>query len=277
MTQMTLSPKDIEELIKSCDGMNQGIAAVDEQMRNANERTDGKKPKKIKEEPIPETGWSMDYFRFPAIILSVGKPRSGKTYNTRYMLTHFCKKNPIFKGGLVFTGSRDLNDDYDFLPSKAIINGYDEDILKRYVAKLEAHRKQTGSPPPASFIVFDDLLGKLQGSAFFNNFISIYRHLNITVFINVQYVKNRASNTLLRECIRYAFVWNTASKISLQCIYEVIGQLFDSFEEFKKRFFFATHEKHAACLYIADRDDPDENYYISIAPENFKQYQIDFR
>ena len=288
-TQIKLSPNDIEELIKARDPN-----ATSGQIGNAtsglandgmNERfisgldgeTHKKKPKKIKEEPVPETGWATDYFRFPAIILSVGKPRSGKTYNTRYMLTYFCKTNPIFKGGLVFTGSRDLNDDYDFLPSKAIINGYDEDVLKRYVAKLEAYRKQTGNPPPASFIVFDDLLGKLQGSAFFNSFISIYRHLNITVFINVQYVKNRGSNTLLRECIRYAFVWNTTSKISLQCVYEVIGQLFDSFEDFKEAFFITTHEKHAACLYIADRDDPDQNYYSSIAPADFKQHQIDFK
>ena len=235
-----------------------------------------KKTKKIKEKPISETGWSLDDFRFPACILSVGKPRSGKTYLTRFLLTYFCKTDPVFKGGLVMTGSRDLNDDYDFLPSKAIINGYDEDLLKRHVDKLQAYRKRTGQPPPASFIVFDDLLGKLQGSAFFNNFISIYRHLNITIFINVQYMKTRASNTLLRECVKYAFVFKTTTKISLQCIYEVIGQLFDSFEEFKAHFLKVTSKPHAACLYIADRDNPEENYFEAIAPEHYKQQQIEF-
>ena len=302
---MKISPKDLDDLIKS-QGAAQGAAQGANNANNANEPHDGssgntfnpfnslhdangtnnansapdakrKKVKKVKEKPISETGWSMDDFRFPACILSVGKPKSGKTYNTRFMISYFSKDEPIFKGGLVFTGSRDLNDDYDFLPPKAIINGYDEDILQRYVAKLEAYRKQTGNPPPASFIVFDDLLGKLQGSAFFNNFISIYRHLNITVFINVQYVKNRASNTLLRECIKYAFVWNTTTKNSLQCLYEVIGQLFDSYEEFKRRLLKATHEKHAACLYIADRDDPNQNYFESIAPEDYKQHQIEFK
>lgn len=289
---MELSKAQIAELIKMQQEENakNGSANTSNTLHNdtaanANSHTPNfadpikpkKKPKKVKEEPISETGWSMDDFRFPACILSVGKPKSGKTYNTRFLLTYFCKTKPVFKGGLVMTGSRDLNEDYDFLPEKAIINGYDEELLKRHVAKLEAYRKRTGNPPPASFIVFDDILGRLQGSAFFNNFISIYRHLNITVFINVQYMKTRASNTLLRECIKYAFIFKTTTKISLQCIYEVIGQSFDSFEEFKEIFMKATNEPHAACLYIADRNDKHENYFTSIAPEDYRQQQIEFK
>jgi hypothetical protein len=236
------------------------------------------KTKKQQPEPeLPNEDWDMDYFRFPACILSVGKPKSGKTYNTRFLLTYFSHTKKIFKGGLVFTGSRDLNDDYDFLPVKAIINGYDEDVLKRYVENIEQYRKRTGQAPPASFIVFDDLLGKLTGSNYFNSFVSIYRHLNITIFINVQYMKTKASNTLLRETISYAFIWNTKTKNSIDSIYEVVGQLFDSKEDFKKHFFETTKAKHAAMLYIATRDELQNNYYETIAPENFKKIRIDFK
>lgn len=236
-----------------------------------------KKIKEKKRKETPDEGWDMSFFQFPCCILSLGKSKSGKSYNTSYLLNYFTIEEPVFHGGIVMLGSQGLNEDYDFLPKKCIINGYQEEILQNYVAKLKKYRETHNKPPPASFLVLDDLMGQLNNSQWFQNFISTYRHYNITVFLNVQFLKSRASSTLLREQVSYAFIFNTKTKNTIDALYDCFGQLFNSYEEFKQHFLQTSKERYSCMLYIADRDELEHNYYKYMGPINFKPKKISFK
>lgn len=206
-------------------------------------------------------------FQHPCMILSIGKSKSGKTYNTRFLLDYWLRQKRYFKWGIVFVGSKDLNDDYDFLPNHTIVNGYDEDLLMAYLDKLKKI-KNSGKVLPPSFIVFDDLLGKLQSSKKFDNFVSLFRHYNITVFLNNQFLTNRTSSTIVREQTNYAFLWKTSSRHTIEAIYNWWGGLrFANYNEFKAHFLRATKKRYA-CMLWHSNEEIENNFLSYMSPAN---------
>ncbi len=221
-------------------------------------------------------GWSLDKIEFPTCILSIGKSKRGKSYLTRYLLDYFCVRKPVFKAGIVFVGTKGLNNDWDMMPDKAVITGYSEEKLKMWLAKLMQIKKS--GKEIHTFIVFDDLLGKLEKSSYFDNFLSTYRHYNVSVFLNNQYLASSSSGTLLREQTEYLFAFRTAAKRTITCLYDWFGQLFDSEKEFKKTFMEQTAEDHTAMLFIEGEEDVHENYlaFTAPGPDEFKPVKLVF-
>lgn len=121
----------------------------------------------------------MDIFNtldFPSLILLVGSSNSGKSYLIQYLLKMGCLNNK-FNFGMIFTATK-YNQDFNFLPDKFVISGYNEKVLKQYLAKLEAYakshpvtfqQKKQGiySNVPHNFVVFDDLIGLIPLSRIF--------------------------------------------------------------------------------------------------------------
>ena len=211
---------------------------------------------------------------FPCVIVQIGRSKSGKSYNTRYLMYKFMLEYRAFKFGIAWVGSSKLNDDYKFLPEKAVLD-YSEDKLKMYLRKLEAMKDKLGHFPP-SFMVFDDLLSKLTQSDYFKNFLSIYRHYNITIILCNQYLKDRTSGTLLREQTDFSFTFKTRANNTLTGTYETFGTVFDSYADFKAHFIKCTQKKHTAMFYIQDEDEIENNYLSYAAPPNLPNKKIHY-
>src|ERR1700733_4551004 len=98
-------------------------------------------------------------FTKPRIIICLGKPDSGKTNTIKYLILKNSVDKKIFNFGLVFTRTKFNNKDYTYIPDKYIIEGYNEDVLKKFIAFLrDLIQKNTKFN---CFIVFDDLIGIL--------------------------------------------------------------------------------------------------------------------
>lgn len=230
----------------------------------------------------------IDYIDLPACIVQIGKSKRGKSYNTRYLISYLTLGHPIFKSVLVFSGSSGINNDYNFLPERCIINGYREDVLMRYMKNMEKiyeklnegrDRMEDDIKPPPSLIIFDDLLGKLTKSKFFDSFLSTYRHYNITIILNNQFLKSEASSTLLREQATLAFMYYTQSKNTINSLYEAFGQGFDSETNFREHFLKKANIKlHASMMWSDKIEDHDDNYvrWIAPPPSAFKPTAIEF-
>lgn len=217
-----------------------------------------------KETPV----FDMDDMIFPSIMLMVGKPRKGKTHLIRYLVRYFSLEKPVFKFGLCMTGSY-YNDDYDYLPNRCIMKGYDPDVLKKYHEKLITLREQTPQDQmPANFIILDDVLGQLNNDGYFQNVISCHRHTNTTIILASQYLASRASSTNIREYTNYAFLFSTKAASALKQYHSWFGTDFDTIEEYKRHFEACTREKHACMLFIEGEDDPLKNYIQFMAPSN---------
>lgn len=237
------------------------MAEMDEvELKNLEDQVEKRTPKKKK-----KSGWSLDDMEFPSLIMSIGKSKRGKSYLTRYLITYFSVVKPVFKGGIIFCATKELNDDWKQFPEKSIITGYTDDKLRAWTDRLKERHEQGKRVP--TFIVFDDLLGVLQKSKYFDHFMSIFRHYHVTVFLNNQYLASAASSTLSREQTNYLFAFKSETTRTNKCLYEWFGQLFETYEEFKQVFRERTKEPHAAMLYIEDQEDKDKNYYSFRAPK----------
>lgn len=209
------------------------------------------------------------------LFVLIGKSFRGKSYLMRYILTDWLSTGKV-KFGLVFCKTTFNNDFTSFLPQDKVIEGYNEEILKKYVENIKNIIKNNGSIPP-SFIVFDDLSGVLNGSDWFNNFVCTFRHFNIHIFIATQYLTGRnAVSTVMREQTNFAIMFQSRTKNTLDNLYKNFGGLFPSFEDFKEYFLQATKQQYTAMLYSEHIDELEDNYKTIIGPADFPKMKFDF-
>ncbi len=205
-----------------------------------------------------------------------GKSQKGKSHLIKYML-YDRFKNAGWKYGLVFCKTK-FNHDYDFLPDNRVIEGYDEEILKKYIENLRKKMRSGGkNAVKPNFIIFEDICGILKGSDFFNNFITMYRHTNTNIIISVQYLTGRnAISPILREQTTHCFIFDTKTKRTLKNLYDSYGQLFDHEDDFKEYLRANTSEKYACVLYIERIDDINNNYIPIKAPKDLPKHELKF-
>ena len=211
----------------------------------------------------------------PVFVVAVGKSMKGKSYLVRYLLTERFLKGKL-KFGIVFTKTK-FNKDYAFLPDKSVKQGYNEEVLKKYISNIEKLREKKEGIPP-NYLIFDDLVGVLNNqSDWFINFVSTARHFNTSVFICVQYLTGKkAISPIMREQTTHAIMFNSRTRRTLENLYESYGGLFPSFEEFKQYFFRATKERYTAMLYVESIDEVEGNYISIQAPENYPKIKVSF-
>lgn len=229
-----------------------------------------------------EDVWNLDnlhesFQKQARLLLFVGKSGSGKSFAMQQIVHNMTKERKYFQFGLVMSGSKAMNDDWKFLPSQSVWTGFSEEKFRRYIEVLEAHKKKVGKKMPASFIVFDDLLGQLNKSSYFDSFISRYRHLNVSIFMGVQYLKNQGSSTLIREQTEYLFSWTSNSANTLKAFYEFYaGKDFASYRDFVERFSACTAEKHRAMLWSNSAPRKEDNWLSFLADPDYKLTKISF-
>lgn len=209
------------------------------------------------------------------MIVLVGRSGRGKSHLMRYLLTDMFSRGKL-KFGLVFTKTK-YNNDYDFLPSNRVIEGFDEGKLETYFNNLKKIKESKKKVPP-NFIIFDDLQGVLTNQTrFMINFLATHRHLNITVFTAVQYLGSSNSvNPLAREQTSLAILFQSRTRRTLENIYNAWGGLFPTFDEFKDHFLTATQEKYTAMVYSEHVDNIEDNYISIQAPADFPKIEFKF-
>ena len=214
-------------------------------------------------------------FKNPQVIVSIAKPRMGKSNAVRYwLLKNFIDKK-IFKFCIVFTRTK-FNNEYDFVPDKHIYTEYDPDILKKYMNGLEKLKKKTGKCPPNAVII-DDQQGLLnRNDSVLTNFIASHRHYNTSIFFNFQYLFG--ASPLLRECATYALMFRSAGHRTINGLFENFGMLFDNFDHFKKYFLNNTKKKYTGILYSQKENKLHKNYKRFKAPDmtDYKGFQLQF-
>lgn len=204
-----------------------------------------------------------------ACLLFVGKCNKGKTNGIKFLLQKHSLDN--FKGcakyqfGIVFTRTK-FNHDYDFLPDEYVIEGYDQEILARYLQGLEDEISK-GKKTPKNFVVFDDLIGLLsKNDPFLTNFLATSRHTNTHIYLATQHLKTGA-NTTLREVCTHGIIFNSKTFNTTQSLYECFGGLFANVKKFRKCLQETTKEPYSAMLYITDIEDINKNYLSWKAPD----------
>jgi hypothetical protein len=207
-------------------------------------------------------------------IINCGKSNRGKSYLTRYYLQNrFLKGN--LKFGLVFT-TTEFNNDFNWLPSKAVVPEYDEEILEQYVENLKNIHEENGKIEN-NFILFEDCIGVLNNSSkFYTNFITMARHLNCTLIYNCQYLTGKnAINPTLREQTTHALFYNPKTQITIENLYKAYGQLFASQKEFGN--YLEKHSKqYTPILYIEAEDDIHKNYIPIQVPSDYKKIRVEY-
>ena len=205
------------------------------------------------------------------LFVFIGKSERGKTHFLKWLVKDQMKRklNP-FMFGIAMVRTK-FKKSYDFLPEGQVFQGYDEEILQKYVSNLERIYEELGSVPP-NFIIMDDLVGILANhTPWFVNFIGTFRHLNISIFIAVQYLTGRrAISPIMREQTNFAIMFNSKTTNTIQNLYENFGQLFESRKAFKEYFFSNTEPRtvgpYVGIVYIEKEDDIDKNYIPMRAP-----------
>jgi hypothetical protein len=216
--------------------------------------------------------------QFPTLILLLGKSKSGKSHLTKYLLQYYTLEKPIWQFGLCLTGSP-YNHEYTFLPDHAV-HEYNEDILESYINELKTRKDESkGEKMPASFLILDDCLGLISKTAAWQNLLSTYRHLNITIFLSVQYLKTEASSTLVREQAGIVCAFKSTNINVINCLYDYFGsELFESVKDFKARYSACTSEKYHCMLYIADDalSSSNKNFLSFTAPKELLNVKLKY-
>lgn len=215
------------------------------------------------------------------LYVSVGKSGRGKTHWVVWLLTCMLHR-PIspLKFGLVFVKTK-YKHSYKFIPEKAIIQGYNELVLRRYILNLEREYEKTGWVAP-NFIVFEDLTGILNNQTdWFTNWLATFRHLNTSIFINSQYLTGRkAISPITREQTNFAFMFNSKTRRTIENLWESYGQLFPTVKEFKQYFFENTEPSkvgpHVCLVYSEFEDQLEKNYIPMRAPEKYDTPDVYF-
>ena len=211
-------------------------------------------------------------------ILCIGACGKGKSVAIKYILLKNLIDRKFFQFGLVFTNTK-FSNEYDFLPEKYVIEGYNQEILEKYLDKLKKYKKKHGEVPP-NFVLFEDMIGILntKHDPFLINFFGSHRHLSCCVIMATQHL-NTGSSTLLREVTTHCLAWGSRQMNTMEGIWLNFGQLFEGgFNHFKKNFLDITKEKYSAMLYLQENDDIDNNYFTFKAPDmtKYKKIQVQY-
>lgn len=216
-------------------------------------------------------------FDFPdkaGIIMLIGPSRAGKSHFLKSYIIDKCVNRKYFQFGLACLGTY-FTDGYDYLPEKAIMKGYDEEMLEEYITGLQNHEKETGEKPAPNFLVLDDVMGLLTDqSSFFTFLATTYRHTNTTIIIGIQFANKL--NTVLKSNTSIAVMFNGKTERYIKGLYQSFGQLFDNEKEFKKYYINHTKERYTAIVFDESENELENNYKVVKAPAKLPPVKLEF-
>jgi flagellar biosynthesis GTPase FlhF len=248
--------------------------------RSDEESDKEEEPDKDEKSVVGQFELPTDYARIWTL---TGLPHSGKSYFLRYLMYQYASvHNKFFKTVLCFSPTA-FNGDYNWLPEKAVKEKYDEEYLIAYIDSLKAKLKGLKANDPdaklkPNAIIFDDCLGMLNNSSWFQNFCSTARHTNTHLFFLNQYIaSSRNVSTVLRNNTNFALMWKSPMKNSIQALYASYGQMLESEEDFKKLLMDNGGRQYSALMYRSGYDTVEESYLRVNAEEKVpKEFKLVF-
>lgn len=194
------------------------------------------------------------------IVLCIAKCGAGKTNAVKQIiLKNSLPPKNIFQFGIVFTRTK-YSDDYTYIDDRFVIQGYQEDILRKWMKNLEKIKSEKKKDMPHNWIIFDDLIGLLSTrDPFLINLFATHRHQNTTCFILGQSLKQSAT-VVLREVVSYGILFNSKRFDTMDAFWREFAMEFETFKDFKKHFFKVTKKKYHALLYDSSQEDPKKNF-----------------
>jgi hypothetical protein len=213
----------------------------------------------------------------PVVMAFIGEPRSGKSVAIKACMNYWNKKR-YFKFGICISGSS-WNGDYDFLPSKALWDKWDEERFKQYIEALEqqAHKlHEKGKKLKPSFVILDDLLGQIANSDFFKSFLARFRQWNITLLLAAQYAaESKGCGTMLRSVCDISFMFPSMMFNQVNAMKNAWGGWYKSFDEFQAAL-VAVKQRDHACLLFQKKMKTKEEAYISLLVKPAPEFKMKF-
>lgn len=215
----------------------------------------------------------------PSIWILTGKPASGKSYMMRYLMYEYCRMGHFTGGGWVYSPTS-FNGDYDWMPKEKVIPKYEQAHLEQYINHLrqltEAGKAEHGKDwqLKPNFVIFDDCLGLLKQTEWFNGWVANYRHTNTSIFILQQFLAaSRSVSTLLRNCTSIAMMWPSILKHNVDACYRAYGGVAGLQENFEGNFLNPENAAPYSCLVYKANCERDYTYVRAGAgetPDDFK-------
>lgn len=184
----------------------------------------------------------------------IGSSESGKSYLLKHHLTQALsqkddakEKKFGLKFGIVFTATKHTGA-YNWLPDKHVFSSFNSTVLMNYLKWLGNTAAKKKKPIPNNFIVFDDIVNSLpQREKWFEEFLSTYRHYNITLFVTTQYINKCAA--LFREQASYAYIFQLFTAKAIEAAYDSYGTLFRTRKAWQTHLEAGTSVKHQCVVW----------------------------
>ena len=196
-------------------------------------------------------------FETPFLISCIAKRGSGKSVLTKYLVRHWIGEG-LFQEVFAFTNTNEVNNEYDYLKKKNILDRFDE---KKLVKLMEIQKKaikkygKKSNKVKKILIIMDDIIGSLdKGSKALREIITQGRHYMISLILNIQISKKEISPEFKQNSDYFLVGYNNRS--SYKALYDEF-QFDGNLSQFCE-FLHNNVTDHNFVLYINKViDDPD--------------------
>lgn len=205
----------------------------------------------------------------PTISVVCGAMKCGKSHLIKHMVNTMAKRGGI-NSVLVFSGTASFSQqsNYDFIPDKFVHGIYNEKVLKKY---LKLHKDNVGI---SGLVIFDDVQGQIDTqSAFFQSFITNFRHYRVSVIIASQYGKGSSLPPYIRNLVNYFVHFRVENQDYIKQLWKEHGGLM-KLQEFSDM--MLSIQKHEYLLIDKMRDEETGKYLIAKAPALIKPFKLSF-
>ena len=147
--------------------------------------------------------------------------------------------------------------------------------LKLYLEFLKKKKTEL-KELPHSFIVLDDIVNTIQQKLpAWQEFITTYRHYNITLLVTTQFI-NKCDPTL-REQAEYAYIFQLQTSVAIKATYENYGGLFRTIKAWTAFLEKISGEQYR-CLIWKKESKPiiKERYSTYKVPDDAKEYKFEY-
>jgi hypothetical protein len=135
-------------------------------------------------------------FKIPFLCSTIAKRESGKRLLTKYLCNYWYNNND-FDEFYAFTNTNEVNNEYEFLKPKNIINRYDDTILTKLMLLQKKAIKKWGKESKKIknvLVILDDVIGSFdKNSSTVRELITQGRHYKISLILNIQITKKEIS------------------------------------------------------------------------------------
>jgi hypothetical protein len=160
----------------------------------------------------------------PSITVLAAAPGGGKTHLIRWLICEWSRLGR-FSYGWVFSPTA-FNGSYNWLPEANRSEVYTDKALQGIID----HQKTYRNP---AFLILDDCMGSINFlNALWTNFITTFRHYNLTLLIASQYILKIPP--VMRQCVTYAIVFKQNQKRSLVALHENFFVEMDNWQEVRR-------------------------------------------